>query len=132
MNIDEWNEVINGENTYKTIAETLLDTGKCIIGWTDEGCDHRDILFTYQPKHLGGELQRGLRWCYLYVSIMSYCCMGFLIEINTDNRKHEGYIKEKLMLNDNPCDNKICELINGVIHEIDIQEGYVGDTNVKV
>ena len=58
---------------------------------------------------------------------MSYSCMGFLIEKDTDNRKHEGYIKEKLMLKDNPCDDKICELINGVIHEIDIKEGYLGD-----
>lgn len=119
MNRDEWNEIINGEDTYKRIAKELLDSGKCIIGWTDEGFDHRDILFTYQPKHLGGSLQRGLRWCYLYVSIMAHSCMGFLIESNTDNRKHPSYIKEKLNLHDNSCDDKICELINGVIHELD-------------
>lgn len=131
MNIDKYNEVINGKKTYKKIAKTLLETGKCIIGWTDQEYDHRDILFTYQPKHLGGELQRGLRWCYLYVSIMGLYSMGFLIESDRDNRKHDDYIREKLMLDDNHCDNKICELINGVIHEIDIQKGYVGDTNVK-
>lgn len=119
MNFDSWNEVINGEQTYEKIAETLLDTGKCIIGWTDGEYDHRDILFTYQPKHLGGELQRGLRWCYLYVSIIDQTSMGFLMETKTDNTKHESYLMEKLRLHDNSCDKKICELINGVIKAID-------------
>lgn len=118
MNRDSYGEIINGEETYKQIASDLLDTGKCIIGWTDEKYDHRDILFTYQPKKYG-TLQRGLRWCYLYVSIMSFSSMGFLIESNRDNRKHNSYIMEKLNLSDNHCDNKICELINGVISFID-------------
>ena len=124
MNYDKYEEIINGTNTYKTIAKELLDYGSCIIGWTDEEYDHRDILFTYKP-HKYGNLQRGLRWTYLFVSIMGYCSMGFLIEDgnNNDNRKHNGYIQEKLMLNDNSCDNKICDLINGVIHEIDKNKG---------
>ena len=122
MNFDNYEQVINGENTYKTIAKELLDYGRCIIGWTDEKYDHRDILFTYKP-HKYGELQRGLRWTYLYISIMGLSCMGFLIESATDNRKHTGYIKEKLRLSENSCDDKICELINGVIHEIDLIRG---------
>lgn len=126
VDYDKYKEVINGENTYRTVAKVLLDTGKCIIGWTDQGYDHRDILFTYQPKQYG-TLQRGLRWCYLYVSIMGYCSMGFLIEDAMDNKKHHSYIKEKLMLHDNSCDDKICELINGVIHQIDISEGYINE-----
>lgn len=119
MNLDAWNEAVNGEKTYKRIAETLISDKSCILGWTDEEYDHRDILFTYMPRHIGGELQRGLRWCYLYVSIMGQCSMGFLIENNRDNRKHSSYIKEKLMLNDNHCDDKICELVNGVIFYLD-------------
>ena len=125
MNKDNYEEIINGEETFKKIAETLLNEGKCIIGWTDQGYDHRDILFTYKPMHLGGNLQRGLRWCYLYISIMDFSCMGFLIESDSDNRKYNSYIQEKLRLNDNDCDNKICDLINGVIHEIDKMKGYV-------
>lgn len=121
MNFDEYNEVINGEETYKRVAGVLKDRGRIIIGWTDQGYDHRDILFTYQPT-VYGSLQRGLRWCYLYVSIMGLSCMGFLIESDTDNRKADGYIKEKLRLDDNHCDDKICELINGVIHELDKTE----------
>jgi len=121
---DEYDQVINSKKTYKTIAETLEDTGKCLIGWTDQRYDHRDILFTYQPKTYG-VLQRGFRWCYFYVSIMDSQCYGFLIEINTDNRKHNSYIKEKLRLHKNECDDSICDLINGIIHEIDILEGWV-------
>lgn len=118
MNKDKYDEIINGEDTYKTIAKELIEYGRCIVGWTDEEYDHRDILFTYKP-HQYGNLQRGLKWCYLYVSIMGHYSMGFLIEINRDNRKANGYIMEKLNLRDNDCDNKICELINGVIYEID-------------
>ena len=119
MNFDSYGEVINGSLTYEKIARELLKTGKCIIGWTDQGYDHRDIMFTWKPTHLGGILQRGLRWTYLFVSIMGYSCMGFLIERRTDNTKHSDYIKEKLHLSDNSCDDKICELINGVISAID-------------
>lgn len=119
MNIDKYEEIINGEDTFKQIAYYLINEGlSVIIGWTDEGCDHRDILFTYRPV-VRGNLQRGLRWCYLYVSIIDFTSYGFLIEGKTDNRKHEGYLMEKLRLHENNCDKKICELINGVIHEID-------------
>ena len=132
MNLDKYNEVINGKSTYEKIAKVLVDEekGKAIIGWTDQEFDHRDILFTYQPHHLGGELQRGLRWCYLYVSIMDHACMGFLIEMHRDNRKDNGYLMEKLHLHENHCDIAICELINGVIHEIDrLEQNYVDTTN---
>ncbi len=118
MNKDDYGEIINGTKTFDKIAEELLNYGRCIIGWTDEGCDHRDILFTYKP-HKYGNLQRGLHWAYLYVSIIDFTSMGFLIEINNDNRKDKGYIMEKLRLNNNPCDIKICKLINGVIYKID-------------
>lgn len=134
MNYDVYGEIINGEKTYKEIAKNILfdnfneNSRSVIIGWTDQKCDHRDIMFTYCPKKYGN-LQRGLRWCYLYISIMDFCSMGFLIERNTDNRKHEKYIKEKLQLGDNHCDDKICELINGVIHELDMLEGNYKDEN---
>ena len=118
MNIDKYGEIINGIDTYENVAKTLYEEGKCIIGWTDQEYDHRDIMFTYKPKQYG-TLQRGLRWYYLYVSIMSLSCMGFLIESNADNRKDNGYIREKLRLNENHCDDAICDLINGVIHELD-------------
>ena len=118
MDFDKYGEVTNGDNTFKKIADELINYGRCIVGWTDQGYDHRDILFTYRP-HQYGNLQRWLRWTYLFISIIDFSCMGFLIETNADNQKHPSYIKEKLRLQDNSCDDKICELINGVIREID-------------
>ena len=119
MNTDSYGEIINGFQTYHQVLEDLINYGGCIIGWTDEGYDHRDILFTWKPNQ-HGNLQRGLRWTHLFVSIMDHSSMGFLIESDRDNTKENGYIMEKLRLKDNSCDKKICELINGVIHEIDI------------
>ena len=118
MNFDTYGEIINGNGTYNTIAKHLIENKSCIIGWTDEKYDHRDILFTYRPIPYG-TLQRGLRWCFLYVSIMGMSSMGFLIEADGNNTKDDGYIKEKLNLCDNHCDDKICDLINGVIIYLD-------------
>lgn len=120
MNKDKYGEIINGESTYRTIADDLLNGKSVIIGWTDQGYDHRDILFILRPQKYG-TLQRGLNFSsHLYISIMDFSCMGFLIENDTDNRKYPSYIKEKLKLSDNSCDDKICELINGVIEYIDL------------
>lgn len=122
MNYDSYGEIINGEETYLRIAKDLLEKNYCVIGWTDEGCDHRDILFTWNGilKHYGS-LQRGFNNCRLWVSIAGVNSCAFLIEDgnNRDNRKHDSYIKEKLNLCDNSCNDKICELINGVIEKID-------------
>lgn len=119
MNKDKYGEIINGNETYSVIADKLINGKSVIIGWTDEGCDHRDILFTLKP-YKEGTLQRGLNWnSHLYISIIDFSCMGFLLEHETDNRKHNDYIMEKLRLHDNHCDNKICELINGVIEYLD-------------
>ena len=107
----KYNEVINSEETYKQIAQDLIDNNSVLIGWTDEGCDHRDILFTYRPIKYG-YVQRGIKSNYLFVSIMSMSCMAFSVE---NGIKANGYIKEKLCLSENNCDDKICDLINGVI-----------------
>ena len=107
-------EVINSQETYKQIAQDLIENNSVIIGWTDERFDHRDILFTYNVKRYG-YIQRGLRPNYLFVSIMSMSCIGFMI---SKEPKANGYIKEKLQLSDNSCNDKICDLINGVIHFI--------------
>lgn len=119
MNKDNYGEVINGDETYSVIADKLINGRSVIIGWTDQDFDHRDILFTLRP-YKAGTLQRGLNWnSHLYVSIMDHSSMGFLIEKDTNNKKHNSYIMEKLRLHDNSCDNKICELINGVIEFLD-------------
>lgn len=133
MNKDEYGEIINGDNTFKKIAERLYTGQSILIGWTDQGYDYRDILFTYDGDtdyshtliKYGDNLQRGMRWANFFVSIIDFTSYGFLIERNTDNRKYNNYLMEKLRLHDNPCDIKLCELINGIIHELDKLEGNI-------
>ena len=126
---DSYDEVINGSTTFKSIAKHLYNNGEdesrsILIGWTDGGYDHRDILFTYRVLHTGNH-QRGMRWCHFFVGIVDYSCYGFTIELCTDNRKGEGYLMEKLRFRENNCDKELCKLIDGVIHELDLLEGNV-------
>lgn len=111
MKYDEFNEIVNGDATYRAIAEELLEKKSVLIGWTDQVYDHRDILFTLSPvRH--GNIQRGLKGRgYLYVSIIDISSMGFMLSGNPDN----VYIREKLRLDDSHCDNMICELIINVV-----------------
>lgn len=120
MNFTEFKEVKNGEKTYKGIADILVnECGRVLIGWTDEEFDHRDILFVFRTDKVGS-LQSGRTFNDLFIGIASLNCEMFRFRNNEDNRKADGYLKEKLRLHDNHCDDAICTLINGVIHEMDI------------
>lgn len=110
MNYNGYNEIINGEETYQEIASSLLTSGGCYIGWTDEEHTHLDILFTYGDIISYGHHQRGIRGTHLFVSIMSHSAYGF----NTRPDKAVGYIEEKLRLNGKTLNIKLTELINGV------------------
>ena len=113
MNIDKYEEVINGRGTYKTIAEQLREGNSVIIGWTDEKFDHRDIFFSIGRTKKYGNLQRGIKPYYLFVGIMDFCFYGF-----NGGVKNPYYILEKLRLNDNETNLRIAELINGVLSEL--------------
>lgn len=115
MNRDKYGEVINGNETYKDIAEELI-SGSVIIGWTDEKHTHIDILFNYKAcREVGNYLQRGLRGNELFVSIIGLGAFGFDVD---KREKAPGYIAEKLNLKGQPTTDKLGELINGVIKEI--------------
>lgn len=114
MNTDEYNEIINGEETFKTIAYHLKMHQPVIIGWTDENSTHYDILFTLTAKRYGSQIQGGVRpETDLFVSIMRMGAFGF--EVN-DMPTHPSYVDEKLCmrLGDNITREKLAELINGV------------------
>ena len=118
MNFNEYGEVINGKETYKGIA-TLLNVNETVgIGWTDGESTHLDIIFKLAIAKFGS-FQRGLRPSYLYVSIIDHTSFGF----RPDTIKEGGYIQEKLRMN-NSCGEKISELINGIIEELnkDVEE----------
>lgn len=112
----EYGEIINGQDTYESIA-TALQVGKSIlIGWTDEMSTHYDILFTKDPSISGTNIQGGIRRDDLFVSIMRIGCFGFEIE-NTDT--HWGYYSEKFNSNfGEMTGQKLAELINGVKKEL--------------
>lgn len=121
MNLDNYGEVINGQDTYRIIVETLRDKNSIIIGWTDEEYTHLDIYFSLENTERYGSLQRGIRATDLFVGIIDHTFYGF----KTDSAKHEGYIFEKLRLHENTTSKKLAELINGIILELN------GGTNEK-
>ena len=111
MNVDEYGEVINGEDTYFEIAKNLMEGESVGIGWTDEDSTHFDIIFTLGIKKYG-LFQRGIKANDLFVSIIDWSSYGF----RTDDIKLGGYIQEKLRLsNYDVTGEKVKELVNGVI-----------------
>ena len=111
MNVDEYGEIINGEDTYREIAKHLMNGESVGIGWTDEDSTHFDIIFTLGIKKYG-LFQRGIKTNDLFVSIIGWSSYGF----KTDDIKLGGYIQEKLRLsNYDITGEKVKELINGVI-----------------
>jgi hypothetical protein len=113
MNTDKYDEVINGEETYQKIAETLYLSSAVIIGWTDEEMTHYDILFTQLPFQFGSNLQGGIKpTSDLFVSIMRKGAFAFDIK-NTDT--HWSYYSEKLGGGfGETTGQKLADLINGV------------------
>ena len=107
--IAEYGEIINSQETYKKIAEKLLNDQAVGIGWTDEKSTHFDIVFKLGISKYG-IFQRGIKADYLYVSIIDYTSYAF----KPDCAKHKSYIKEKLRM-DNSTGDKIAKLINGII-----------------
>lgn len=112
MNYDKYNEVINGELTYKKLAEMLKQDDAVCIGWTDEVFTHLDIMFILGVNKFG-DFQRGIRSNYLFVSIIDHTSYAFV----PDSIKEGNYIQEKLRMN-NSCGDKLKELINGIIGEL--------------
>ena len=111
MNVDEYGEVINGEDTYFEIAKNLMEGESVGIGWTDEDSTHFDIIFTLGIKKYG-LFQRGIKANDLFVSIIDWSSYGF----STYDIKLGVYIQEKLRLsNYDITGEKVKELVNGVI-----------------
>lgn len=117
MNKDQYGEIVNGEETYQTIADALSGTGSIIFGWTDEDGIHFDILMTRFPI-IEGTIQGGIGANYLYVSIMRMGAWGFKVDL--DGSVTDNYVKEKLGVNGDSEAKALAELINGVKSKIRI------------
>lgn len=115
MNRNEYKEIINGADTYKTIANMLLENGSILVGWTDQAATHVDILFVYDTACQVSNyltIQRGIRPSDLFVCIMSRGAFGFEID-NTNTSA--GHYAEKLNLDGwGSTVEALAELINGV------------------
>lgn len=111
MNYDQYGEVVNGEKTYRAIAEDLSQT-PVLVGWTDQNGTHLDILFTRSAMKYG-TVQGGVQGSDLFVSIMRWGAFGF----DPDEKEtHNGYYDEKLgnRASLGPTASPLAELINGV------------------
>lgn len=115
MKQNEYGEIINGIETYKDIAKALFKDN-AIISWTDEDMTRLDILFSYKAtRESGNYLQRGLRGNELFVSIIGLGAFGFNVE---NGEKAPGYIAQKLNIKEETTVEKLGELINGIIKEL--------------
>ena len=113
-----YDEVINGNETYKAIATNIKKGFSTFISWTDNDSTHYDVLFTYGCVGSGG-YQRGLRVTDLFISVMSIGSFGFKI----DDMKSAGYIAEKIF--HGRLDKSVValtELINGVLNGLNKEE----------
>ena len=114
MNYDEYGEVINGELTYKGIAEELAGNA-VIVGWSDGNGMHFDILFTLHASRYGNQIQGGIKPpSDLFVSIMGWGAFAFEID---EADTHPGYYEEKLgnlASFGEATSGALAELINGV------------------
>ena len=78
MNYNQYDEVINGESTFKEIAKLLKEDKTVGIGWTDEIFTHYDIIFKLGLNQKSGIFQRGIKADYLYVSIIDHTSYAFV------------------------------------------------------
>lgn len=114
MNMNEYDEIVNGEKTYKKVAELLRQKIPVFIGWTDEKSTHYDILLTFEAESFGIN-QSGLKSSDLFVSVMRIGAFGF----KTNSLKEPGYVAEKLFRGrlDESVES-LTALINGIIREL--------------
>lgn len=115
MNKDNYGEITYGKDTCKEIARILKEGKNVLIGFTDEGYEHRDIFFSYMNTKKVGYIQRGINEFDLFVGIVPDKFYGFRV----DTEKHKGYIEEKLNISYEPMLTKLTDLINGVCKELE-------------
>lgn len=116
LDFDSYGEVINTENTYKAIANELVNGDSVLIGWTDQEGTHVDILFCFDVNKAPiNTVQGGISANDLFISIMRRGAFAFDISMES----HHGYYAEKLNLEGwGSTVEKLAELFNAVRKEI--------------
>lgn len=130
VNIDKYKEVINGNKTYNTIANSISDFSSALIGWTDQAGTHLDILFCYMPGYISPSyFQRGIRGNELFISIIGTGAFGFKL---SQEKLAPGYIAEKLGIQNFGEDliNAFAELVNNVKSKLYELESAADDEDI--
>ena len=110
-------DIVEGPNTYKTIAGELRQSNVCLAGWNDQDFTHHDVLFALKPRHFGN-IQGGIRpEGYLFVSVMRIGAFAF--NLHREAPLDPDYVNEKLggSLGE-PVRERLTALINGVMENL--------------
>lgn len=115
---DEYGTVINHQDTFKSIKQTLSVGLPVVFAWTDGEGTQLDILMAYHPVKYGN-LQRGMNASSLYVAISGFGMFGFGLN---GAYKMRNYICDKLGMKseaNSVTGQALEELINGVCQRLE-------------
>ena len=120
MNLDTWNTVINGQDTYTDIWQSILPGHSLLIGWTDGRGTHYDILFVLGKKAVGhinalhpSAIKEMHRYApVLFVSVLRLGAFGW--NLGEDEALHPEYVAEKLNINALATAEALTVLLNGL------------------
>lgn len=117
VSYDDWREVMNSDQTYEEVARILRSGTPVVLGWTDGGGTHLDVLFAWRARQYGS-LRGGLRaGTDLFVSVMRIGAFGF--EAPGNGPSHVNYISSKL----GSTTDALADLINGVRQRLGADHG---------
>lgn len=118
IKLDEYDTVLNHNDTFETLAAILRTDNSVVFAWTDEQGTQLDILMVIKPIQFG-HLQGGMSTnTDLFVGVSRFGMFGF--ELN-GLEKYPTYVGEKLGLGKetNPTTAELAALINGVCRELE-------------
>lgn len=110
--MNEYGDVVNGPETFATIAAHLNHNGRAMIGWSDGMGTKFEILFTLCVPY-AGTISGGIRpFEDLFVSIIGKGAAAFTTPHS--NELDTGYIEGQYMVNMGETAGPFADLVNGV------------------
>lgn len=102
--------VINGEDTYNWIARSLKRNGRCLVGWSEDGKESNDILFTFDRQGIVriGRANPGVNPKNLFVSVLGRG--SFTVEMN-NLVTSPSFIGNSMSVPSNSFADKIAQLV---------------------
>lgn len=102
--------VINGEDTYNWIARSIKRNGRCLVGWSEDGKESNDILFTFDRQGIVriGRANPGVNPKNLFVSVLGRG--SFTVEMN-NLVTSPSFIGNSMSVPSNSFADKIAQLV---------------------